>query len=130
MGGVYRDQGLDVARKWLILVIQPHVEAVYQNLRNYVLSEAIPQPLIPKTPNPYPSPPSSASSEGAGPALPSQDPNDRHRSLPPWVNVPQQRSRQASGGAEKQPENIDRSRSNRRRRRSSQGNNRSGDPGK
>ena len=130
MGGVYRDQGLDVARKWLILVIQPHVEAAYQNLRNYVLPEAIPQPLVPKTPIPYPSPPSSASSEGAGPALPSQDPDNHHRTLPPRVNVTQQRSRRTSGGAEKRPENIDRSRSNLRRRRSTQGNNRSGDSGK
>jgi len=124
VGGVYRDQGLEVARKWLILVIRPHVEAVYQNMRNYFIHEAIPQPLVPIPKAPYPSPPSSASSEGAGPALQSRDPDDRHRSLPPArVNVPQQGPRRVGGGVD---ENVDQSRSNRRRRRYSQGNGRSG----
>ena len=125
MGGVYRDQGLEVARKWLILVVQPHVEAAYENMRNCRVPEANPQPYAPKLP--YPSPPSSASSEGAGPALPSRDHDDRHRSLPPRVSVPQQGSGQVGG---KQPENIGQSQRSRRRRRSSQGNGRSGDSGK
>jgi hypothetical protein len=130
VGGVYRNRGLEVARKWLILVIQPHVEALYQNMRNYVLPEAAPQPLVPETP--YLSPPSSASSGGAGPALSSRDPDDRYRSLPPRVNVPQpeQGPRRIGGGVEEQPEAVNQSRSNRRRRRSSQGNSRSGGSGK
>jgi hypothetical protein len=128
VGGVYRDQGLEVARKWLILVVQPHVEAAYENMRNCRVPEANPQPYAPKLP--YPSPPSSASSEGAGPALPSRDHDDRHRSLPPRVSVPQQGSGRVGGGVEKQPENIDQSKRSRRRRRSSQGNGRSGDSGK
>ena len=128
MGGVYRDQGLEIARKWLILVVQPHVEAAYQNMRNCRVPEANPQPQVPKLP--YPSPPSSASSEGAGPALPSRDRDGRHRSLPTWVNVPEQGPGRVGGGVEKQPENIDQSKRSRRRRRSSQGNGRSGDSGK
>ena len=128
MGGVYRDQGLEVVKKWLILVVQPHVEAAYQNMRNCQFPEANQQPHVPKLP--YPSPPSSASSEGAGHALQSRDRDGRHRSLPPRVSVPQQGSGRVGGGVEKQPENIDQSRRSRRRRRSSQGNGRIGDSGK
>jgi hypothetical protein len=131
VGGLYRDQGLDVIRTWIIPIVQPHVEAAYQNLRDDYLPEAILLPGVSTASYPSP-PPSSASSEGAEPPLPSRparDP-DTHRSPRPRVNVPQQGSGRVGGGVEDHLEGIDQSRSGQRRRRSGQGNGRSGDSGK
>lgn len=132
VGGLYRDQGLDVIRKWIISLVRPHVEAAYQNLRDDYTPVAIAiMPGVPMASYPSP-PPSSASSDGAGPASPSRharDSGEFHRSPSPRVNVPQQGSGRAAGGADNHPENIHQSRSNNQRRRSGQGNGRSGDSG-
>ena len=129
VGGLYRDQGLEVIKNWIIPIVQPHVEAAYQNLRDDYLPEAI---LLRVSTASYPSPPpSSASSEGAEPASPSRparDP-DTHRSPRPRVNIPLQGSGRVGGGVENHLE-IDQSRSNQRRRRSGQGYGISGDSGK
>ena len=132
MGGLYRDQGLEVVRKWIIPVIQPRVEAMYQNLRDDYIPEAIPLTRIPTSPHPLPSPPST-SLESAGHALPSRparDSGDSHRSLRPRTNVSQQGSERVRGGVENRPEDVDKSKSNRKRRRPSQGDGRNGDSGK
>lgn len=135
MGGVYRDQGVKVVRKWLIPVIQPHVEAAYRNVRNDFLllpePETVPRSRVSTTPYPSPSPPSFATSEGAEPVLPSHPasvPSDLHQSLPPRVNAPQQGSVRVGGGIENYPKDL--SSRIRRRRRSSQGNCSDGDIGK
>ena len=135
MGGVYRDQGVKVVRKWLIPVIQPHVEAAYRNVRNDFLllpePETVPQSRVSTTPYPSPSPPSFATSEGAEPVLPNHPswvPRDLHQSLPPRANAPQQGSVRVGGGVENHPKDL--SSRIRRRRRSSQGDWSDGDIGK
>ncbi|KAF8468677.1 hypothetical protein DFH94DRAFT_685490 [Russula ochroleuca] len=90
VGGVYRDQGLEVVRKWLISVVQPHVEAAYQYLRNDSLPRAVLYPRVPATSPPQPA---STSSEGAGPVLRSRlarHPDDPQRNL--RDNIPHQGS--------------------------------------
>ena len=132
MGGLYRDQGLEVVRKWIIPVIQPHVEAMYKNLRDDYRPEAILQPRVSAVPPPSP-PSSSAPLESAAPASPSppaQVPDDSHRNLRPRTNTPQQRSGRVGGDVKNYPRDVDKSRSNRRRRRSSQVEGRSGDSGR
>ena len=130
MGGVYRDQGLEVVRKWLIPVVQPRVEAAYQHMRNDSVPKAVAYPRVPITPPPQPA---SLSSEGVGHALRSrlaQHPGEPQRSLPPRDNVPQQGSGRVGRGVANHPEDIDQSRNRHQRRRSSQGDGRSGDSGK
>jgi hypothetical protein len=129
VGGLFREQGLEVVTKWLNAVFQPHVEAVYQYFRNDYLMLSGPQAVLyPRVPTAsYPSPPS----EGVGPGLSSRPTGERHRSLPPRTNEPQQGSGRVGGSMENRPEVIDQSRSNRRRRRSGQvDSSRRGDPGK
>ena len=131
VGGLYRDQGLDAIRKWIIPLIRPHVEAAYQYLRDDYAPVAIAIPRVPMASYPSP-PPSSASSDGAVPASPSRHARDSgkfHQSPPPRVNVPQQGSGRAGGGADNHPEDNHQSRSNDQWRRSGQGNGRSGDSG-
>ena len=130
VGGLYRDQGLDVIRKWIIPLVRPHVEAAYQYLRDDYAPEAISMPGVPMAPYPSP-PPSSASSDGTGPASQSRSARDldSHRSLRQRVNVPPQGWSRVGGGVENHPKDIDQSRSNDRRRRSGQGNGRSEDSG-
>ncbi|KAF8476293.1 ribonuclease III domain-containing protein [Russula ochroleuca] len=131
VGGVYRDQDLGAVRKWLISVIQPHVEAAYQHLRDDYLPKAVALPRVPAASNP--SSPSPTSSEGAEPALPSppaREPGDQQRSLRSRVDGPHQGSRRVDGGVDNHPQDTDQSGSNRRRRRSSQGEGRSGNSGK
>jgi hypothetical protein len=135
VGGVYRDRGVKTVRKWLIQVIQPHVEAAYQDVRNdFLMSpesepESVPRSRAPTAP--YPPPPSFASSEGAEPALSSRPAwvsGDPHRSPPPPVNVQQQGSGRVGGDVENHHKDL--SRGIRRRRRSSQGDSSNGDSGK
>lgn len=132
VGGLYRDQGLEAVRKWIIPVVQPQVEAMYQNLRDDYLPEAISVTRVPAAP--YPSPSSSSTSlESAGPASPSRparDSGDSHRSLRPRTNGSQQGSKQVGVGVENHPKHVEKSRSNRKRRRPSQGDGRNGDSGK
>ena len=130
MGGVYRDQGLEVVSKWLIPVIKPRVEAAYQYMRNDSIPKAVAYPRVPTAPPPQPA---TSSSEGVGHALRShlaQHPNEPQRSLPPRDNVPQQGSGRVGRGVANHPEDIDQSRNRHQRRRSSQGDGRSGDSGK
>ena len=83
MGGLYREQGLEVIRNWIIPIVQPHVEAAYQNLRDDYLPGAI--LLRVSSASSASPPPSSASSEGAEPALPSRPARnpDTHRNPRP-----------------------------------------------
>jgi hypothetical protein len=130
VGGVYRDQDLEVVRKWLIPVVQPHVEAAYQYLRDDYLPKAVAPPRVPAAS--YPSSPSPTSSEGAEPAFssrPARDHGDNHRSPPPRVDAPQQGSGRVHGCVDNQQKDVDQSGSNRRRRRSSQGDSKSGNSG-
>ena len=132
MGGLFREQGLDVVRKWLNSVFQPHVEAVYQYFRDDYLMlpgpQAVLQTRVPTAS--YPSPPSIKVSEGMGPGLSSRSTGERHQSLPPRPNEPQQGSGRVGGSMGNRPEVIDQSRNNRRRRRPSQVDSRRGVPGK
>ena len=132
VGGLYRDQSLDVIRKWITPLVLPHVEAAYQNLRDDYLPEAITMPRVPMASNLPTPPPSLSSSDGAEPASTSrhaQDSGEFHQSPPPRVNVPQQGLGRAVCGADNHSEDIRQSRSNKRRRRSGQENGRSGDSG-
>ncbi len=129
MGGLYREQGIDVVTKWLISVFQPLVEDIYQRLRDDYLKQAVLLPQVPTAS--YPSPPPHKSPEGTGPTLSRRSTGERHRSLPPRANEAQQGSGWVVGNMGNCPEVIDQPRSNRRRRRrSSQVDSRSGDSGK
>ena len=127
---MFREQGVEVVTKWLNSVFQPHVEAVYQYFRNDYLMLSEPQAILyPRVPTAtYPSP--RRHSDGAGPSLSSRPTGERHQSLPPRTNEPQQGSGRVGGSMGNRPEVIDQSRSNRRRRRSGQMDSRRGDPGK
>lgn len=132
MGGVYRDQGLEIVKKWLIPVVQPRVEAAYQYLRNDSIPKAVSYPRAPTTPPPQPA---STSSERAGPTLQSrlaQHPGEPQRSLPPRDNVPHRGSGRVGRGVANYPKDVDQSRSRHwhQRQRSSQEDGRSGDSGK
>jgi hypothetical protein len=74
MGGVYRDQGLEVISEWLFLLIQSHVEAVYQTVhKEYLLPPTTAAVLQPQTPTThYPLLSSPTSSEDARPNIPQQ----------------------------------------------------------
>ncbi|KAI0268568.1 ribonuclease III domain-containing protein [Russula aff. rugulosa BPL654] len=68
VGGLFREQRLEVVRKWLNLVFQPHVEAFYQYLRNDYLIPVPQAVLLPREPVAfYPSPPSIIDSENVAP---------------------------------------------------------------
>ena len=128
MGGLYRDQDLEVVRKWLISVIQPHVEAAYQHLRDDYLPKVVVPPRVPAAS--YPSSPSPTSSEGAElafPSRPARNPGDNHRSPPARVDVPQQGSGRVVNN---HPKDVDQSGSNLRRRRSIQGDGKGRNSGK
>ena len=132
MGGLFREQGLEVVRKWLNSVFQPHVEALYQYFHNDYLMPGPQAVLLPREPAAsYPLPPSSIVSEGVAPGSSTRPARERHRSrsLSPRTNEPQQGLGQAGGNTRNHPEVIDQSRSNRRRRRSGQVDSGREDPG-
>ena len=124
VGGVYRDQGAEVASKWLMSLLRPHVKAAYQSVR-----EAYLLPPVTEAPSPFeastaykPSPFSSTSLEGAGAAFPSYlpgFPRDLRQLTPPEAIVTQQSSAQAGDGVGTRRAVNDRPRGRRRRRRSS-----------
>jgi len=120
VGGLFRERGLEVVRKWLNSVFQPHVEAVYQYFRDDYGPQAV---LQPRPTASYPSPPS----EGVGPDLSSRPTGERHRSLPPPINESQLESGRVDVSMGNRLEVTDQSRRNRRRRRSSQADSRRGD---
>ncbi|KAI9509545.1 ribonuclease III domain-containing protein [Russula earlei] len=128
VGGVYRDQGLEVVSNWLISLLESHVEAAYQNVRNdyhpSLETAAVPQPPGRPTARDL-SLSSSTSPECAGLAFPShvvEDPHDPRRCIPVHANVPQQgRSWPQDGDVDPRlaVEWADQSARRRRRRRNS-----------
>ena len=121
MGGVYRDQGAEVASKWLMSLLRPHVKVAYQSLREaYLLHPVTEAPLPAEASTAYkPSPFSSTSLEGAEAAFPSYRPGfprDHYRKTLPDVSVPQQSSAQAGDGVGTRRAVNDRPHGRRRRR--------------
>jgi len=123
VGGVYRDQGAEVASNWLISLLRPHVEVAYRSVRKDHLlpldsdTEAPRQLEMPTAR--YSSHYSSTSSEGASGALPSYlagSPRD-HRT--PQANMPWQSLAEAGGDVGTRRAVTDKPRGRRRRRRSS-----------
>ncbi|KAH9980757.1 ribonuclease III domain-containing protein [Russula compacta] len=119
VGGVYRDQGMEVVSKWLTPLFQPHVEAAYRDLRKVHLlppeSAAAQQPGT-STAH-YPSPPPFTPQEGARPALPIHlggDPSELRRTIPLQANVPQQGLGQPLGDNGAPPRTMGRRRRRRR----------------
>jgi hypothetical protein len=104
VGGLYRDQGLEVVRKWLTSLLQPHVEDVYRTMRE----DYLPAPLETEAVSQLEAPASFGSSllsstslEGAGPVLPSHlagGSHDHHRLTALQAYAPLQSSAQAGDG--------------------------------
>lgn len=123
IGGVYRDQGPDVASNWLISLLRPHVEVAYRIVRKAHLlpdAEVLPQRETPtaRDSSRFPSP----SSEGTNPASPSYLAGGSHdnRQLPaPQANMRRQSPAQAGDGVGTRRAVTDKPRPRRRRRRSS-----------
>jgi len=118
VGGLYREQGFEVVTKWLNSVFQPQVEAFYRDLRNDYLMLSGPKAVLLPRESTTSYPPSALSSCPAG---------ERHRSLPPRAEEPQQETGWVGESRGDRLEAIDQSGGHRRRRRSS---GRSGDSGK
>jgi hypothetical protein len=100
VGGLYRDQGLEVVSKWLISLLQPHVEDAYRKMREDHLlppeTDAVSQLEAPASIDS--SLLSSTSPEGAGPVLPSYlagGSHDHRRLTALQAYVPLQNSAQA-----------------------------------
>lgn len=94
MGGLYRDQDLEVVTEWLRKLMKSQVEAAYQTVRKEYFppptststsTAASPPSGVPTTD--YPSPSSPTTSEGARPDTTSshlaEDPDDSARRMPP-----------------------------------------------
>jgi hypothetical protein len=135
VGGLYRDQGVDVASNWLISLLQPHVEVAYRTVRkahHLPLDTEVPRQLeTPTTPDS--SRFSSTSSEGVSPALASYFAGGSrdHRQFPTsQANMPWQGSAWAGDGVGTRHAVTDKPRVRRRRRRSSLRDGRSEDAGK
>ena len=133
VGGVYRDQGAEVASKWLMSLLRPHVKVAYQSVRKDYLLPPVTEATWPvEASTAYkPSPSSSTSLEGAEAALPSYlpgFPRDHFQNTPPDVSVHQQSSAQAGDGVGTRRAVNDRPHG-RRRRRSFSSDGGSGDAG-
>lgn len=103
VGGVYRDQGVEVVTEWLISLLQPHVEDAYRKVReDHLLPPETGDASRLETSTPFDPPPfSSTSSEGAGPALQGYLagwPRDHRPLTALQASVPQQSSAQAGDG--------------------------------
>jgi hypothetical protein len=103
VGGVYRDQGVEVVSEWLISLLQPHVENAYRKVREDHLlppeTEAASRLEAPTSVDPSLIPPTS--SEGAGPALQGYFagcPLDHRPLTALQASGPQQSSAQAGDG--------------------------------
>src|SRR5260221_14178503 len=105
MGGLYRDQDLEVVTEWLRKLMRSQVEAAYQTVRKeYLLpptaTAASSQSGVPTTD--YPSPSSPTASESVGPDTSShlaEDPGDSARRMPPpQADASKQRSGRPGGG--------------------------------
>ena len=112
MGGLYKDQGLDVVMEWLALLFKSRVEAAYQVVRReYLLqpvSEVIPRAMKPTVS--YPSPPSytsSHSTEHTLPSGPAEDPGQPIRRILWQVNLPQEGPGRARSGIDAGSKEID-----------------------
>ena len=127
MGGVYRDQDLEVVTKWLRKLMQSQVEAAYQTVRKeYLLpptTTAVRPPSGVPTTN-YPSPSSPTTSEGAGPDTSSDlaknpDDSSRHTGMPsPQADTSEQGSERAGGDNNPCSDVVEQPSRKRRRRRS------------
>jgi hypothetical protein len=95
VGGVYRDQGLEVLSKWLNTLFQSRVEAAYRNLRKLHLlppeTSDLPQPVAPTAR--YPSP-------DAGPALLGRLAGHLGATHPESIDRPNRRRRRSSSPRE------------------------------
>lgn len=122
MGGLYRDQGNEVASKWLRSLLKPHVKAAYRIVREVHLLPPAPETDDPpQLEAPIAYGPSFFSSGGAGPALPSypgEHPFGPRQLTVPEANVPRETSAQAGDAVDTRAV-VDKPRSRRRRRRSS-----------
>jgi hypothetical protein len=107
VGGVYRDQGADVASNWLISLLRPHIEVAYRSMqKDHLLPPDAEAPQQLETPMTSDSSRfSSTSSEGASPTLPTQsylaEGSRDHRQLPtPQADImmPRQCSAEAGDG--------------------------------
>jgi len=127
VGGVYRDQDLEVVTEWLRKLMRSQVKAAYQTVRKeYLLpptataTTASPPSGVPTTD--YPSRPSSTASEGAGPNPSShlaEDPDDSARRMPPpQADASKQGSGRAGGDNSPRSDWADQPSRKRRRRRS------------
>jgi len=66
VGGLFREQGVDVVKRWLDPLFEPHVDAAYWTERGYHL----PEPAAPATPSPTPSPSPPPQCVAPSPCLP------------------------------------------------------------
>ena len=123
MGGLYKDQDLEVVTKWLRKLMRSQVEAAYQAVRKeYLLpptaTAAGPPSSVPTTD--YPSPSSPTASEGGGSDTSRQlaeDPGDSARHMPlPQADVLKLGSGRASGGIDPSCDVVDQPNRKRRRR--------------
>lgn len=124
VGGVYRDQGAEVASNWLITLLQPHVEVAYQSVRTdhlLPLDTDVPQQVETSTARDS-SPISSTLSEGASRALPSYLAGrlrDHRQFTTPQANMPRQSLAEAGDDVGTRRAVTDKPRGRRRRRRRS-----------
>jgi len=123
VGGVYRDQDIEVVTKWLRKLMRSQVEAAYQTVRKeYLLpptaAAARPPSGVPTTGNP-----SHTASECAGPDPSSdlaKDPGDSARDMPPpQADASMQGSGRAGGDDSPRSDGVVDQPSRKRRRRRS-----------
>jgi hypothetical protein len=106
VGGLYKDQGLDVVRGWITLLFKSRLETAYQVMRGeYLLqpvAEATSQFIAPASGHPpsHPRPPL--------PSGPAEDSGQESRRAQPPANQSQKGSGQARGGAGAHSEAVDR----------------------
>lgn len=67
MGGIFREQGVDVVKSWLDPLFEPLVDNAYQSQRR---DHLLPEPSAPATPSPTPSPSPPPQWAAAAPNLP------------------------------------------------------------
>ncbi|KAI9447223.1 ribonuclease III domain-containing protein [Lactarius psammicola] len=67
VGGLFREQGVDVVKRWLDPLFEPVVDVAYWTERRHYL---LPEPAAPETPSPTPSPSPPPQCVSPGPCLP------------------------------------------------------------
>jgi len=127
VGGVYRDQDIEVVTKWLRNLMRSQVEAAYQTVRKEYLLPPTTTSVRPPSglTTDYPSPSSPTASEGAGPDTSSdlaKDPCDSARRTgmaPPQADASEQGSGRAGGDNSPRSDGVVDQPSRKRRRRRS-----------